>query len=97
MGAIAMTTMKVPVEVRDRLMALARGHDRTLGAELTALVEEAEEREWWRNAKQAAARLRADREQWDDYLREADAWEAGAADGLGEAAAEWPEYNKDHS
>jgi hypothetical protein len=89
-----MTTMKVPAEVRDRLMALARRHERTLGAELATLVGEAEEREWWSNAKRAAARLQADGEQWDDYLREADDWEATAADGLGDPAAEWPEYTK---
>jgi hypothetical protein len=93
----AMTTMKVPVEVRDRLMALARDHDRTLGAELRALLAEAEEREWWRKAKQAAARLQADPEQWEDYLREADAWDTAAADGLGDAADEWPEYAKGRS
>lgn len=70
----AMTTMKLSVEVRDRLMALATGHGRTLGTELAALVDEAEERNWWHNAKQAAARLQADAEQWGDYLREADDW-----------------------
>ena len=90
-----MTTMKVPVDVRDRLMALARDHDRTLGAELRALVNDAEEREWWSEAKQAAARLQADSEQWDDYLREADAWDTASADGLGDAATEWPEFAED--
>jgi hypothetical protein len=73
-----MTTMKVPVDVRNRLMALARDHDRTLSAELAALIDDAEEREWWSRAKQAAARLQADSEQWDDYLREADAWDTGS-------------------
>lgn len=87
--------MKVSVEIRDRLMALARGHDRTLGAELAALVAEAEEREWWKAAKAAAARLQADPEQWDDYLNEAEAWDTLSADGLGDAADEWPEYAKD--
>jgi hypothetical protein len=88
----AMTTMKLSVDVRDRLMALATTHGRTLGAELAALVEEAEERDWWGNAKQAAARLQADVEQWEDYLREADDWNVTFADGLGDHAAEWPEY-----
>lgn len=88
----AMTTMKLSVEVRDRLMALATGHGRTLGAELAALIDEAEERDWWRNAKQAAARLQADAEQWGDYLREADDWNVAVADGLGDHASEWPEY-----
>jgi hypothetical protein len=87
----AMTTMKLSVDVRDRLMALATAHGRTLGAELAALVDEAEERDWWRNAQQAAARLQADVEQWADYLREADDWNATVADGLGDHAAEWPE------
>jgi hypothetical protein len=90
----AMTTMKVPVDVRDRLMVLATGHGRTLGAELATLVDEAEERDWWRDAKQAAARLQADAEQWEEYLSEADAWGVTVADGLGDHAAEWPEYAK---
>ncbi|WP_131772750.1 MULTISPECIES: Arc family DNA-binding protein [Protofrankia] len=87
-----MTTMKLPVDVRDRLMALATSHGRTLGAELAALVEEAEERNWWRDAKQAAARLQADSERWEDYLREADGWDTTVSDGLGNPVSEWPEY-----
>jgi hypothetical protein len=91
-GVGAMTTMKLSVDVRDRLMALATGHGRTLGAELAAIVDEAEDRDWWRNATQAAARLQANAEQWEDYLREADDWNATVADGLGDHASEWPEY-----
>lgn len=90
-----MTTMKVSVEVRDRLMSLADSHGRTLGAELAALVEEAEEREWWRGAKQAAARLQANADLWEEYLREADGWDVTISDGLGDHTAEWPEYNQD--
>ena len=95
MGAV--TTMKLSVDVRDRLMALATSHGRTLGAELAALVNEAEEHDWWRNAKQAAARLQADPEQWEDYLREADDWDVTVADGLGNHASEWPEYAEDRT
>jgi len=91
----AMTTMKVSVEVRDRLMALADSHGRTLGTELAALVAEAEEREWWSSAKQAAARLQANAELWQEYLREADGWDVAIGDGLGDHAAEWPEYAED--
>lgn len=93
----ATTTMKLSVEVRDRLMALADRHGRTLGAELAALVAEAEEREWWRNAKLAAARLQADAEQWDEYLGEARTWEVSVGDGLNDHAAEWPEFARDRA
>jgi hypothetical protein len=89
--------MKVSAEVRDRLAALARRHDRTLGAELSVLIADAEEREWWRAAKESAARLQADPEQWADYLTEADAWDAASADGLADAVVEWPEYAKDRA
>jgi hypothetical protein len=89
--------MKVSVEVRDRLAVLARRHGRTLGAELSALIADTEEREWWRAAKESAARLQADPEQWADYLAEADAWDAVSADGLADAGAEWPEYAKDRA
>ncbi|WP_250285773.1 MULTISPECIES: hypothetical protein [unclassified Frankia] len=92
-----MTTMKLPVDVRDRLMALATSHGRTLGAELSALVEEAEEGHWWHNAKQSAARLQADPEQWEDYLREAGDWDVTASDGLGSGAPEWPEYAEEQA
>jgi predicted DNA-binding protein len=89
----AMTTMKLPVEVRDRLARLARDHRRPLGAELAALVSAAEEREWWRIAEEAVGRLRADGDQWADYLADAAAWDAVTGDGLADAADEWPEFN----
>lgn len=89
-----MTTMKVATDVRDRLAALARRHARPLGAELAALVAAAEERDWWRGAEEASARLQADREEWADYLAEADEWDAAAGDGLPDPTDEWPEYNR---
>lgn len=87
-----MTTMKVPVEVRDRLMALAQEHNRPLGAELAALLDDAEERKWWSAAKAASARLQADPDEWADYLKETEDWDAVSADGLGDSAGEWAEY-----
>ena len=89
--------MKLSVEVRDRLLALANNHGRTLGAELAALVERAEECDWWHRAKQSAARLQADAGQWEDYLRETGDWNLTVADGLGDHTDEWPEYNKDRA
>ena len=71
-----MTTMKVSAEIRDRLMRLARGHERSLGEELAVLVADAEEREWRRAAKSAASRLRTDAPGWAEYLAEADTWDS---------------------
>jgi hypothetical protein len=92
-GMTVMTTMKVTKDVRDRLAKLARRHDRSLGAELTAMVALAEEREWWQGAGEAVARLQADGEQWAEYLAEADEWDALASDGLPHPTEEWPEFN----
>lgn len=89
----ATTTMKVTTELRDRLARLARRHDRSLGAELSAIVALAEEREWWQAVEAAAARLQGDQEQWAEYLAEADEWDAVAGDGLPDAVSEWPEFN----
>lgn len=88
-----MTTMKVSVDVRDRLASLANRHGHPLGAELAALVSAAEEREWWQAAEAAATRLRADSGEWADYLAEVDAWDAVSSDGLPDAASDWPEFN----
>jgi hypothetical protein len=41
------TTIGVSTKTRDRLAALASRHERTLGEQLDALIDEAEERAYW--------------------------------------------------
>lgn len=43
----AMTTLKIDDAVRDRLRARAQRHGRTMGEEVAALVESAEQAEMW--------------------------------------------------
>jgi hypothetical protein len=52
------------------------------------------QREMWRANEVMERTRREDPAAWDDYLSELRTFEAGTmADGLGQAAAEWPECN----
>lgn len=87
------TTIRVDVQVHDRLAVLAEAHHRSLGDEIAALVSDAEERAWWDEVHAGYARLRSEPQAWADYLAEAGEWDATAADGLADAD-EYPEYQR---
>jgi hypothetical protein len=87
------TTIKVDVAVRDRLANVARAR----GISVSTLLRDesyrlaAEQR--WRDIEAAYARLqREDPDGWGEYLVELDETDIGAD--LGDAAAEWPEYDR---
>jgi DNA-binding IclR family transcriptional regulator len=87
---MAMTTIRVEREVRDRLAALASVNGRTLGAELSALLEE----RMWHGIESGYRRLAADPEELAAYRTEAAEWtSAGLGDLAATAAEEYPEYN----
>ena len=87
---MAMTTIRVEAEVRDRLAALAATHGRSLGAELRAMLDEM----MWQGIEAGYRRLAADPEEMAAYRAEIAEWTSG---GLGDLAAtaaeEYPEYN----
>lgn len=50
------------------------------------------ERDWWDEVKAGYERLRANPQEWADYLAEAAVWDSTLSDGLGDPADEYPEY-----
>ena len=87
---MAMTTIRVDAEVRDRLAARAEAHGRSLGAELQAMLDEMT----WQGIEAGYRRLAEHPEEQAAYRAEAAEWaSAGLADLAATAAEEYPEYN----
>jgi plasmid stability protein len=87
---MAMTTIRVEAEVRDRLAALAATHGRSLGAELRAMLDEM----MWQGIEAGYRRLAADPQEMAAYRAEIAEWaSAGLGDLAATAAEEYPEYN----
>lgn len=88
--SMAMTTIRVEAEVRDRLAAQAVAHGRSLGAELQAMLDEM----MWRGIEDGYRRLAAHQQEMAAYQSEAAEWTlAGLGDLAATAADEYPEYN----
>lgn len=89
------TTIKVDSEVRDRLAAVASARHMTLGALLEKVSRRLAYEQMMREANAAMERMeREDPEAWASYLAELREWDhSTAADCLGDAVGEWPEYN----
>ena len=87
---MAMTTIRVEAEVRDRLAALAAAHGRSLGAELGAMLDEL----MWQGIEAGYRRLAASQAEMKAYHTEAAGWiSADIPDLAATAADEYPEYN----
>jgi plasmid stability protein len=87
---MAMTTIRVEAEVRDRLAARATTHGRSLGAELQAMLDEM----MWQGIEAGYRRLATHGEEMAAYQAEAVEWtSAGMGDLAATAADEYPEYN----
>ena len=87
---MAMTTIRVEAEVRDRLAARAVTHGRSLGAELRAMLDEM----MWQGIEAGYQRLAANQDEMAEYQAEAAEWtSAGVGDLAATAAEEYPEYN----
>ena len=87
---MAMTTIRVEADVRDRLAALAAAHGRSLGAELQAMLDEV----MWQGIEAGYRKLAADRDQMAAYQAEIAEWTSvGISDLADTAAEEYPEYN----
>jgi plasmid stability protein len=87
---MAMTTIRVEREVRDRLAARAAAHGRTLGAEIQALLDD----QLWQAIEAGYRRLAADPAEMAAYRAEAEEWtSADLGDLAATAAEEYPEYN----
>jgi plasmid stability protein len=87
---VAMTTIRVEAEVRDRLAARAVAHGRSLGAELQAMLDEM----MWQGIEAGYRRLAESGEEMAAYQAEAAEWTSAGLDDLAaNAADEYPEYN----
>jgi plasmid stability protein len=87
---MAMTTIRVEAEVRDRLAARATTHGRSLGAELQAMLDEM----MWQGIEAGYRRLATHWEEMAAYQAEAVEWtSAGMGELAATAADEYPEYN----
>ena len=89
-SAMAMTTIRVDAEVRDRLAARAQAHGRSLGAELGAMLDEL----MWQGIEDGYRRLAADEAEFAAYRSETAEWIGSDLGGLASTAGEeYPEYN----
>jgi plasmid stability protein len=87
---MAMTTIRVETEVRDRLAARAHAHGRSLGAELSAMLDDL----MWQGIEDGYRRLAANEAAFAAYCDETAAWIGADLGGLAATAAEeYPEYN----
>lgn len=87
------TTIKVDTAVRDQLASVARAQGITMAALLRDVASELEARQQWAMIEASYQRLMGeDPKGWSQYLTELDGWDSAASD-LGDARAEWPEYN----
>jgi len=89
-SSMAMTTIRVDAEIRDRLAALAARHGRSIGAELRALLNETA----WQDIEAGYRRLASQPDEWAEYRAEVAEWTSADLGGLAATAAdEYPEYN----
>ncbi len=79
---MAMTTVKISTETRDKLAKLAAARKRPMSEVLTEIVERERRRAFLEDANAAYARLRADPEAWADYQAEIRSMEGTLMDGL---------------
>jgi plasmid stability protein len=87
---VAMTTIRVESEVRDRLAARAHAHGRSLGAELNAMLDDL----MWQGIEDGYRRLAANEAEFTSYRDETAQWTGADLSGLATTAAEeYPEYN----
>jgi predicted CopG family antitoxin len=79
---MASVTVRVRDETRRKLAEMAKREGRSIPEVIAALVERAEADAMIAEHLAAMERLRADPEQWKDYQRELEEWDATLMDGL---------------
>jgi hypothetical protein len=88
------TTIKVDTTVRDCLASIASARGITMAALLRDVCSELQARQEWAIIEASYERLkREDPQGWAEYITDLETWESVAGE-LGDAAREWPEYNK---
>ena len=74
----AITTIKVPVDLRDRIVEVASEIGGTMATALERLLDDHRRQ----RILEQYTRLQADPLEWADYMAELDEWDALAGDGL---------------
>jgi len=91
---MTMTTIKVDTVVRDQLAKAASARGTTMTALLRDIASELESQMRWSIIEASYDRLqREDPASWTEYTSELASWDVVGAS-PGDAAAEWPEYNR---
>ncbi|MET7423820.1 hypothetical protein [Dactylosporangium sp. NPDC005555] len=91
---MAKTTVSVSTEARDVFAAVAASRDTTMFALLEETARRLEREEAMRQATLDYERLQQDDPAgFAEYLIEGRLWDQTSGDGLGDARAEFPEYN----
>lgn len=67
MWVMALTTLKVPAELRDRIAGDARGEQKTIAAFLAQVLDEWERRRREENLRAAIAAAPPDEEYWQEF------------------------------
>ena len=87
---VAMTTIRVDTEVRDRLAARAHARGRSLGAEIGAMLDDL----MWQGVEDGYRRLAANEAESAIYRAETAEWTGADLGRLAATAVEeYPEYN----
>jgi predicted DNA-binding protein len=68
------TTIRVSLEQRERLRALARDRSSTMTETLDAALEALRRDQFYRSMVAAEAKLRSDPDAWAEYAAERDSW-----------------------
>lgn len=94
MLTMAKTTVSVSTEARDAFAAVAASRNTTMFALLEETARRLEREEAMRQATLDYERLATeDPDGFAEYLVEGRLWDLTSGDGLGDARAEFPEYN----
>jgi len=68
------TTIKVPSETRDRIASVADQEQVSQAAVVEQALDALEQRNFWNAVDAGYQRLRADDDEWSDYVAERDEW-----------------------
>jgi predicted DNA-binding protein len=79
---MATTTIRVPIEVREKLAVLSDSEGKPIGKVIQKLIREHEKQEFFKGLAEDFRRLRNNPEAWAEYQREIAMWDTALMDGL---------------
>ena len=79
---MATTTIRVSIEVREKIAELSKAEGKTTAQLIKEMVEEREKQQFFEGLAEDFRRLRNDPEAWADYQNEIALWDSTLMDGL---------------